>query len=126
MTNNVDEGTENTFAPNTVVIWQGEYIENFVLEIWAKTKQERRSMLAGIEKYMSPLQQMAGIRFRMPDYYDQLCCFSLQSREIVDDEAAQFARRKARLVIELRYNLSLIHISEPTRPCGTSRMPSSA
>ena len=23
-------------------------------------------------------------------------------------------------------NLSLIHISEPTRPCGTSRMPSSA
>ena len=24
------------------------------------------------------------------------------------------------------YGLSLIHISEPTRPCGTSRMPSSA
>ena len=24
------------------------------------------------------------------------------------------------------HNLSLIHISEPTRPCGTSRMPSSA
>ena len=24
------------------------------------------------------------------------------------------------------YQLSLIHISEPTRPCGTSRMPSSA
>ena len=23
-------------------------------------------------------------------------------------------------------DLSLIHISEPTRPCGTSRMPSSA
>ena len=25
-----------------------------------------------------------------------------------------------------RFTLSLIHISEPTRPCGTSRMPSSA
>ena len=24
------------------------------------------------------------------------------------------------------HSLSLIHISEPTRPCGTSRMPSSA
>ena len=24
------------------------------------------------------------------------------------------------------YELSLIHISEPTRPCGTSRMPSAA
>ena len=29
-------------------------------------------------------------------------------------------------VIEAHLSLSLIHISEPTRPCGTSRMPSSA
>ena len=28
--------------------------------------------------------------------------------------------------LDLGYDLSLIHISEPTRPCGTSRMPSSA
>ena len=28
--------------------------------------------------------------------------------------------------IRARWDLSLIHISEPTRPCGTSRMPSSA
>ena len=27
---------------------------------------------------------------------------------------------------ECMQDLSLIHISEPTRPCGTSRMPSSA
>ena len=30
------------------------------------------------------------------------------------------------LLKEAQQNLSLIHISEPTRPCGTSRMPSSA
>ena len=29
-------------------------------------------------------------------------------------------------LIESIIDLSLIHISEPTRPCGTSRMPSSA
>ena len=29
-------------------------------------------------------------------------------------------------VLEFLKSLSLIHISEPTRPCGTSRMPSSA
>ena len=28
--------------------------------------------------------------------------------------------------MQVAYMLSLIHISEPTRPCGTSRMPSSA
>ena len=35
---------------------------------------------------------------------------------------------KSSVILDLRgtFNLSLIHISEPTRPCGTSRMPSSA
>ena len=28
--------------------------------------------------------------------------------------------------LNAEFQLSLIHISEPTRPCGTSRMPSSA
>ena len=32
----------------------------------------------------------------------------------------------ANKVITEVWKLSLIHISEPTRPCGTSRMPSSA
>ena len=36
-----------------------------------------------------------------------------------------FADRTAFCVATMR-DLSLIHISEPTRPCGTSRMPSSA
>ena len=36
-------------------------------------------------------------------------------------------REKSQLDLLASMNdLSLIHISEPTRPCGTSRMPSSA
>ena len=40
---------------------------------------------------------------------------------------ALVAERKLDAVLQATgSNLSLIHISEPTRPCGTSRMPSSA
>ena len=45
-------------------------------------------------------------------------------------DKAAFAKAKAEhdayKDLCLRADLSLIHISEPTRPCGTSRMPSSA
>ena len=40
--------------------------------------------------------------------------------ELRDIGVRQLARARAEVP------LSLIHISEPTRPCGTSRMPSSA
>ena len=40
------------------------------------------------------------------------------------DEAMQYAQRA--MEDRKQFELSLIHISEPTRPCGTSRMPSSA
>ena len=40
-----------------------------------------------------------------------------------ETEYKETSERVKREVIE---DLSLIHISEPTRPCGTSRMPSSA
>ena len=46
------------------------------------------------------------------------------------DETRSREFRSAMEVLGVRrtreLNLSLIHISEPTRPCGTSRMPSSA
>ena len=41
--------------------------------------------------------------------------------ELVFDDGASGVNRLRKLAF-----LSLIHISEPTRPCGTSRMPSSA
>ncbi len=113
MTNYVQEETRDKYSPGTVLIWMSEAVEKFVVEVWAETKQQRRSIKAGLEQALSPLQQMAGLRFRMPDYYDQLVCFALETSEIVDDEQATFLRRKARLVIEMRFNVvALVNVSE--------------
>jgi hypothetical protein len=108
LTNYVDEKTRDKFFPGTVVMLMGEYVEEFVLEIWSETKAHRRSMLIGIEQALSPFEQMAGLRFRMPDYYDQLVTFALQTREIVDDEEAVRVRRRARMVIQMSYCMAAL------------------
>jgi hypothetical protein len=109
----VEENTVDHYAPGTVLIWMSEYVEKFSVEIWAETKAQRRSMLVGLEQALSPLEQMAGLRFHMPDYYEQLVCFELMTREVVDDDQAGFVRRKARMVIEMRFNVvSLVNIQD--------------
>ena len=54
-----------------------------------------------------------------------------QKFEIIDDTVhvhlkAPFRQEESLTVMLTILNLSLIHISEPTRPTATSRMPSSA
>ncbi len=101
----VEEDSLNVFAPNTVVQWQSEYIENIQLEVWCTEKAERRAILSGIETAMSPTEQMSGVRFRMPNYYNQLVCFTLNNRKLIDDPRSAGGRRSATLGIEMRFNV---------------------
>lgn len=116
LASHVDETTRDVFAPKTVVNIMGEYVEQFVLEIWSETKAHRRSLLIGIEQALSPFEQMSGLRFRMPDYYGQLVCFALKTRELVDDEDAVRVRRRARMVIDMRFNSVSLANVEPLEP----------
>ena len=105
LTSYVEEASRDVYQEGTILIWLSEYVENFVIEIWARTKAERRSLLAGIEQALNPLQQMYGIRFVMPDYFNQLVCFALNDREVVEDDLAIRNRRRARLRVEMRFNV---------------------
>lgn len=112
LTTNVEEDTYDVYAPGTVLIDLAEHVENVAIEVWAETKAQRRALLAGLEIALSPLEQMSGIRFRCPDYYGQFACFSLGSKEYVDDDQAFFARRKGRLVVELRIKVvALVNVN---------------
>lgn len=101
----VEESTRDVYAPGTVLQWQGEYVETVQLELQASTRPERRSMLAGIETALSPTEQMSGLRFRMPDYFGELVCFTLNDRENLDDPFSARYRRKSQLGIEMRFNV---------------------
>lgn len=109
----VDEATRDVYAPNTVVQWQYEHTEMIMLEVWTNTIPERRSILAGIEAAMIPTETLAGIRFRMPDYFDQLVCFTVMESELIDDMDSARARRRARISVEMRFtNVVLINAND--------------
>ena len=110
LTTNVDE----SYADQSLILQiMSSYSEDFVVEIWAETKALRRAVIRGLESALSPLEYMAGIRFVMPDYYGQLACFSLQSKEYVDDEAGTDMRRKARMVVNLNHNVCELYPASP-------------
>lgn len=105
MVSYVEEASRDVYQKDTILIWLSEFVETFVIEIWAETKSQRRAMLAGIEQAMTPTEQMYGLRFRMREYFDQFACFSMVDRELVDDEFATKNRRRAKIRVELRYNV---------------------
>ena len=115
MTSYVDENWQKEH-PGRLLTWMSEYVETFSIDVWCETKQQRRAVILGLEQSLSPLEYMAGIRFVMPDYYGQLVCFSLQNREIIDDDQASLLRRKARLLVEMRFNVVAEYPVNPMEP----------
>ena len=105
LTSYLEEASRDLYGKGTVLQWMSEYTEKITLELWCSKRHERRSMLAGIETAMCPTEQMYGLRFVMPDYYNELVCFSLMGRELIDDAESAKNRRKARVEIEMRFNI---------------------
>lgn len=105
LTSYVEETTRDVYGVGTVVQWMSEYQEDVILEVWANKKSELRSILAGIETALTPTEQMYGLRFRMPDYFDELVCFTIGTRQEFDDEDSARNRRHARITVEMRFTV---------------------
>lgn len=101
----IEEDTRDVFAPGTVVQWQSEYTETINLEVWCGKKAQRRGILNTIETAITPTEQMSGVRFVMPAYYNELVCFTLNRREVMDEPDSARNRRRAQLEIEMRFNI---------------------
>lgn len=99
----IEETSKDVFAPGTVVQWQSEYSETFTIEIACATRAQRRAIVAGIVRAMSPTEFMYGIRFRMPDYFNQLVVFVVNQRTISRDFGSSMKRRHmAEIEVEMR------------------------
>lgn len=116
LTSAIDEETFGVYAPGTVVQTQSEYTENFILEAHAALKPERRAMVVGLESALVPTEQMYGIRFRMPAYFNQHVCFSLSARRFNEEPDAARHRRIAQMKIEMRYNVVALVNAVTMRP----------
>jgi hypothetical protein len=101
----IEEDTVDVYGKGTVLQWQAEYVETINVEVWASKKAERRAILAACEIAFSPTEQMSGVRFMMPLYFNELVCFTLTRREIMDNPDSARNRRSAQLEIEMRFNV---------------------
>ena len=109
----IEEASRDVYAPGTALQWMSEYTETFTIELWASQKPERRALVAGLEQALVPTAQLFGIRFQMPDYYQQLVCFTLNGRTNIDDNDSAKNRRRAHMEVEIRYNVvALVNVSE--------------
>lgn len=105
LTNYIDEKTVDVFGVGTAIQSQSEYTETFTLQVWAPTKPVRRALVAGIETSLVPTEDMYGIRFKMPGYWNEMVCFTLKSRTNIDDSLAQTGKLRVNFGIEMRYNV---------------------
>lgn len=105
------EGSHDKFGKGTALQVQSEYQETFTIEVWANDKPTRRAICGGLEVSLVPVEQMYGIRFRMPDYYDNTVCFTLLGGMRPDDPDAVRNRRWGHLSVEMRFDvLRLVNV----------------
>lgn len=109
---------ENTWdkSKRTALQVQSNYVETLFVDVLTATKQQRRAMLQGIITALSPTEFMYGIRFRMPEYYDEVVTFSPQQGTIIEEEDGARGRRMARIEVQMYFHILAEVPVEPMTP----------
>lgn len=98
----VCEGTEGMFGPNTGLLYQGEYVEEFSLEIFAAKEAERRAIVAGLKTILRLGESSSALKLTLPDYFGLTAVFELGTNQYVEDPDTIRNRRRAFIVLTLR------------------------
>lgn len=102
----VFEETRDRFGPGTVVVCGEEHFEQLEVQAWATTRSQRRALIAGLETMLfTPLEEVSGLRLRMPQYYGETVSFQPSARANRDDEDSGKRRRMASLTLEMSFNV---------------------
>ena len=100
------EDSYNEFGAGTVLVRQFEYNEKFRIEVTGQSKAERRGLIVGIDSAMATTDGAYGIRFKIPDYYNAPCSFTLDGRTIDDNEGS-----KKRWIVRYRCEMRVTAVS---------------
>lgn len=116
-TNFNDESTRDVYGHGTVLQRMTQYIELINLMVMTASRAERRSILQGLETQLSPTEFMAGLKLRMPEYFNRVACFTLSNRALLDTDEAPQGRRNGVMQIELRFEtVALVNYTELQPP----------
>lgn len=119
----IDETSANKYGRNTVLQVNGQFTEDIAIDVLCKTRQERRALRVGINNALNPTEFMAGIRFRMPDYYNQVVTIT-PTRITLDEsmDAAVQGRRGMRIIVSMTYLDVQLVAASPMIPIVTTNV----
>lgn len=97
------ESSRDKFGKGTVLWNLGtEYKEILTIDIVAASRAERRAMIRGFRRALSPLEARPSLKLVVPGYFDQVATFTLMNTQIVDTDVF-LGRRRAILSVDLRF-----------------------
>jgi hypothetical protein len=96
------EDTWNVYGADTVLVQQGEYTEDFTVEVWGSQRAERRALIAGISAALRSADDSYSTRIKLPEYYDRVCEFWLSGQQHIDDPDVVRGRRRGHLFVGMR------------------------
>lgn len=99
------EETRDVYAADTCLYKIGEYEEHFTIECWAEEPAQRMGIAATLETALSPVEELFGLRFALPDYYNEPVEFYLESVNYTDDPDAVRSRRWVDIGMEMRFEV---------------------
>lgn len=99
------EETCDQFGFGTALQRVGYRTETLAIEIHASSKAEARSIVACLSYALNPTQENRGVRFLLPDYYEQVVEFWQETDRQNDEESAIRNRRSASVEITMSQNL---------------------
>jgi len=112
----IDESRDQ-YGKGTVLLLQGEYIEQFMVEVWGSHIAERRSILAGIQAVMRMNERSNALQLLLPEYFGRVASFSLMDSQNIDDPDVVRGRRRGQIAVELRVPEVVLVDAVTMRPC---------
>lgn len=78
---NEKHATLDMYGKGTCLYGVADYNETFKLIVMCNSAPQRTAIKRMIEMACIPTEALAGIRFRMPDYFDETCTFTFQTAQ---------------------------------------------
>lgn len=108
-------------GPGTALLRRGDYVENFVVEVWGSKIAERRALLAGLKSALRASDSSSSIYLSLPSYFDMTAGFMLNESQPIDGDEVSRNRRRGHLMVELRVcEVTLTNVRELNTSVGTT------
>lgn len=102
-----DEQSMDEFGKGTVLFVHGEQIEHITVRIKTMFRADRRAVMAGLERALSPFEQIwGGMRlFCGSDYYNQTPGFFIDTTRVIDGPESANNRREATISLSMHVQI---------------------